>query len=140
MCGIVGILLAPHAVDPRRLAAVETMAATLHHRGPDCSGAWVDHDAGIALGHRRLSIVDLSEAGRQPMLSHSTRLVMTFNGEVYNFAELRPELECLGHRFRGQSDSEVMLSAFESFGIEEALKRFAGMFAIGLWDRKAVLH
>jgi asparagine synthase (glutamine-hydrolysing) len=141
MCGIVGILLAPHAVDPRRLAAVEAMAATLHHRGPDCSGAWVDHDAGIALGHRRLSIVDLSEAGRQPMLSHSTRLVMTFNGEVYNFAELRPELECLGHRFRGQSDSEVMLSAFESFGIEEALKRFAGMFAIGLWDRKGrILH
>jgi asparagine synthase (glutamine-hydrolysing) len=141
MCGIVGILLAPHVVNPRRLAAVEAMAATLHHRGPDCSGAWIDQDAGIALGHRRLSIVDLSEAGRQPMLSHSTRLVMTFNGEVYNFAELRPELECLGHRFRGQSDSEVMLSAFESFGIEGALKRFAGMFAIGLWDRKGrILH
>jgi asparagine synthase (glutamine-hydrolysing) len=141
MCGIVGILLAPHAVDPRRLAEVEAMAATLHHRGPDSSGAWVDHDAGIALGHRRLAIVDLSEAGHQPMLSHSARLVMTFNGEVYNFAELRPELEYLGHRFRGQSDSEVMLSAFESFGIEEALKRFAGMFAIGLWDRKRrILH
>jgi asparagine synthase (glutamine-hydrolysing) len=141
MCGIVGILLAPHAVDPRRLAAVEAMAATLHHRGPDSSGAWVDHDAGIALGHRRLAIVDLSAAGHQPMLSHSARLVMTFNGEVYNFAELRPELEYLGHCFRGQSDSEVMLSAFESFGIEEALKRFAGMFAIGLWDRKhRILH
>ena len=141
MCGIVGILLAPHAVDPRRLAAVEDMAATLHHRGPDSGGAWVDHDAGIALGHRRLAIVDLSEAGGQPMLSHSARLVMTFNGEVYNFAELRPELEYLGHRFRGQSDSEAMLSAFESFGIEEALKRFAGMFAIGLWDRKRrILH
>ena len=141
MCGIVGILLAPHAADPRRLAAVEAMAATLHHRGPDSGGAWVDRDAGIALGHRRLAIVDLSEAGRQPMLSHSARLVMTFNGEVYNFAELRPELEALGHRFRGQSDSEVMLSAFESFGIEEALKRFAGMFAIGLWDRKGrILH
>ena len=77
MCGIVGILLAPHAADPRRLAAVEAMAATLRHRGPDGGGAWVDHDAGIALGHRRLAIVDLSEAGHQPMLSHSARLVMT---------------------------------------------------------------
>jgi len=141
MCGIAGILLAPRSADPRRLAAVEAMAATLQHRGPDASGVWIDRDAGIALGHRRLAIVDLSDAGRQPMLSHGERLVMTFNGEVYNFAELRSELEARGHRFRGHSDTEVMLAAFESFGIETALKRFAGMFAIGLWDREGrVLH
>jgi len=141
MCGVVGILLASRSADPRRLAAVEAMATTLRHRGPDGSGIWIDRDAGIALGHRRLAIVDLTEAGGQPMLSHGGNLVMTFNGEVYNFAELRPKLEALGHRFRGRSDSEVMLAAFESFGIETALKEFAGMFALGLWDRRAqVLH
>jgi asparagine synthase (glutamine-hydrolysing) len=141
MCGITGILLAPHAADPRRLIAVEAMAATLHHRGPDGGGIWIDSDAGIALGHRRLAIVDLSEAGYQPMVSHDDGLVMTYNGEVYNFAELRLELEALGHRFRGHSDTEVMLAAFESFGIESALRRFAGMFALGLWDRRGrILH
>jgi asparagine synthase (glutamine-hydrolysing) len=141
MCGIAGILLASNAADPRRLAAVEAMAATLHHRGPDGGGVWIDSEAGVALGHRRLAIVDLSEAGHQPMLSHGEGLVMTFNGEVYNFAGLRTELEALGHRFRGHSDTEVMLAAFESFGVESALKRFAGMFALGLFDRKnRVLH
>src|SRR5580704_1881561 len=109
------------------------MATTLHHRGPDGGGIWMDRDAGIALGHRRLAIVDLTDAGHQPMLSHSNGLVMTFNGEIYNFAELRPKLESLGHCFRGHSDSEVMLAAFESFGIEAALRQFAGMFALGLW-------
>jgi len=141
VCGIVGIFLAPHAADPRRLAAIEAMAATLRHRGPDGGGTWMDREAGLALGHRRLAIVDLSEAGYQPMLSHGEGLVMTFNGEIYNFADLRPELEATGHRFRGHSDSEVMLAAFESLGIESALKRFAGMFALGLWDRRQrVLH
>jgi asparagine synthase (glutamine-hydrolysing) len=141
MCGIVGILLAPHTADPRRLAAVEAMAASLHHRGPDGGGIWTDVSAGLALGHRRLAIVDLSEAGHQPMLSHGENLVMTFNGEIYNFADLRQELEAKGHCFRGHSDTEVMLAAFESFGIEPALRRFAGMFALGLWDRRRrVLH
>jgi asparagine synthase (glutamine-hydrolysing) len=141
MCGIAGILLAPHAADPRRLTAVRAMAATLRHRGPDGGGIWIDSGAGIALGHRRLAIVDLSEAGHQPMVSHGDGLVMTYNGEVYNFAGLRSELEAVGHRFRGHSDTEVMLAAFESLGIETALQRFAGMFALGLWDRRGrVLH
>src|SRR3984893_7147336 len=141
MCGIVGIFLAPHAADSRRLAAIEAMAAVLRHRGPNGGGTWIDRDAGLALGHRRLAIVDLSEAGSQPMLSHGEGLVMTFNGEIYNFADLRRELEAVGHRFRGHSDSEVMLAAFETFGIESALRRFAGMFALGLWDRsQRVLH
>jgi asparagine synthase (glutamine-hydrolysing) len=141
MCGIAGILLSPSAAAPRRLAAVAAMTATLHHRGPDGSGIWMDRDAGVAFGHRRLAIVDLSEAGHQPMLSHGEGLVATYNGEIYNSAGLRLELESLGHRFRGHSDTEIMLAAFEAFGVEAALQRFAGMFALGLWDRtNRVLH
>ncbi|MBV8183317.1 MAG: asparagine synthase (glutamine-hydrolyzing) [Hyphomicrobiales bacterium] len=141
MCGIAGILLFPDGANPRRLAAVEGMADALYHRGPDGGSVWLDREAGIAFGHRRLAIVDLSEAGRQPMFSASERLVMTYNGEIYNFAELRKELEEQGHRFRGHSDSEVMLEAFEKYGVEASLARLAGMFAIGLWDRdERVLH
>jgi asparagine synthase (glutamine-hydrolysing) len=141
MCGIAGILLAPHAADPSRLTAVAEMTARLHHRGPEGDGIWIDREAGVALGHRRLAIVDLSDAGRQPMISHGGNLITTFNGEIYNFTELRAELEARGYRFRGDSDTEVMLAAFESFGIEPALNRFAGMFALGLWDRRnRVLH
>jgi asparagine synthase (glutamine-hydrolysing) len=140
MCGIAGILLT-RATNPRHLAAIDAMAATLNHRGPDGKGIWLDRDGGIALGHRRLAIVDLSVAGHQPMLSTDESLVMTFNGEIYNFASLRPGLVAKGHRFRGNSDTEVMLAAFESYGIEAALKQFSGMFAAGAWDRKdRVLH
>jgi asparagine synthase (glutamine-hydrolysing) len=140
MCGIVGILLHRHG-NPRCLGAIAPMAATLHHRGPDGEGIWLDPEAGMALGHRRLAIVDVSDAGRQPMLSGDETLVVTFNGEIYNFASLRPGLVAKGHRFRGNSDTEVMLAAFESYGIEAALKQFSGMFAAGIWDRKhRVLH
>lgn len=141
MCGIAGILLASSNADPRRLAVVRQMTQTLYHRGPDGSGLWADDPAGIALGHRRLAIVDLSESGHQPMISHGGDFVVTFNGEIYNFAELRTRLEDRGHRFRGHSDTEVMLTAFESFGVEEALDQFAGMFALAVWDRRhRVLH
>jgi asparagine synthase (glutamine-hydrolysing) len=141
MCGIAGILLGPRKADLRQLAAVKAMTGILLHRGPDAAGIWIDDEAGIALGHRRLSIVDLSEAGHQPMFSHDLRLVMTYNGEVYNFAGLRSELESLNHRFHGHSDTEVILAAFESLGVERALQRFAGMFALALWDRKSrILH
>jgi asparagine synthase (glutamine-hydrolysing) len=140
MCGIAGILLPPDG-DPHRLAWIEPMTATLRHRGPDADGFWAEPGAGLALGHRRLSIVDLSETGRQPMVSHSGDLVVTYNGEIYNFLELREELQAIGCRFRGTSDTEVMLAAFEHFGIEAALRRFAGMFAMGVWDRRhRVLH
>src|ERR1700716_409868 len=140
MCGIAGILLT-HAATPRHLAAIDAMAETLNHRGPDGEGIWLDRGGGIAFGHRRLAIVDLSDAGPQPMLSEDENLVTTFNGEIYNFTTLRPGLEAKGHRFRGNSDTEGMLAAFESYGIEDALKRFSGMFAAGIWDRKRrVLH
>ncbi|MGO4667688.1 asparagine synthase (glutamine-hydrolyzing) [Bosea sp. 2RAB26] len=141
MCGIAGIILPPDAADPGLLGAIKPMTASIRHRGPDSDGFWSDREAGVALGHRRLAIVDLTEGGHQPMLSHSGRLVMTFNGEVYNFHTLRRELEELGHSFRGGSDTEVMLGAIESWGLERALQRFTGMFALGLWDRRArVLH
>ena len=141
MCGIAGILLPPNNADPRRLAAAGAMAAALVHRGPDGGGIWQDKDAGIALAHRRLAIVDLSDAGKQPMVSHNKNLIVTYNGEIYNSAEIRAELEARGYRFRGASDTEIMLAAFECFGIEEALTKFAGMFALALWDRrKHMLH
>ena len=117
-------------------ARVEAMCRAIAHRGPDDSGTYVEASAGLALGHRRLSIIDLSPLGHQPMHSADGRYVITFNGEVYNFPDLRTELEALGHRFNGGSDTEVMLEAFAAWGLEQALTRFVGMFAFALWDRQ----
>jgi asparagine synthase (glutamine-hydrolysing) len=142
MCGISGFLDRRGVREPGEMEAiVSSMADALRHRGPDDSGTWVDAEAGIALGHRRLSIVDLSPAGHQPMLSACGRYVIIFNGEIFNFRALRPELEASGHRFRGHSDTEVMLEAIAAWGIEKAVQRFVGMFAFALWDRQArALH
>ncbi|HWO41355.1 MAG TPA: asparagine synthase (glutamine-hydrolyzing), partial [Candidatus Eisenbacteria bacterium] len=111
------------------------------HRGPDAGGVWKDPQAGIWLGHRRLSIIDLSPNGGQPMVSESGRWIIVFNGEIYNFQELRNELGARGHRFRGHSDTEAFLAAVEEWGLEEALKRSIGMFALAIWDRREMtLH
>ena len=134
MCGIAG-LLAPGGRDLE--ATAEGMAATLAHRGPDGAGVWADEAAGIALGHHRLAIIDLSEAGQQPMVSSCGRMVISYNGEIYNAPELRAELEGRGRRFRGHSDTEVLVEGAAEWGIEALLHRLIGMFAIAFWDREA---
>ena len=117
-------------------STLESMTATLSHRGPDSNGVWIDSEAGCGLGNTRLSILDLSADGYQPMASASGRYVITFNGEIYNFLELRRELEALGQSFHGGSDTEVVLAAVERWGVEPAVRRFNGMFALSLWDRR----
>jgi asparagine synthase (glutamine-hydrolysing) len=131
MCGLTGFI-APAASSEDLSRDVRRMRDALVHRGPDDAGEWIDADAGVALGFRRLSILDLSAAGHQPMVSRSGRYVATLNGEIYNFEELRRELD---GAWRGHSDTEVMLAAFDAWGVEAALQKFIGMFAIALWDR-----
>jgi asparagine synthase (glutamine-hydrolysing) len=137
VCGISGFLDQFGRFQSHELQGmVLEMMNTLQHRGPDDSGVWVDAQAGVALGHRRLSIVDLSPEGHQPMRSVCGRYVISFNGEIYNFKALRRELENLGHTFRGHSDTEVMLACISQWGLLSAVKRFNGMFAFALWDRR----
>ncbi len=111
------------------------MADSIFHRGPDDSGSWTDEQAGIAFGFRRLAIIDLTETGHQPMHSADGRYVIIYNGEVYNFLQLRQELIRKGHAFRGTSDTEVMLACMVEWGVENAIPHFNGMFAAAVWDR-----
>lgn len=140
MCGLVGFVDGDDARSTVVMQAiVGHMADTLAHRGPDDHGTWADGDAGIALGHRRLSILDLSAAGHQPMQSASGRFVIVFNGEVYNHLDLRQALQ--GRRgeapfWRGHADTETLLAAFDDWGIEATLRRCVGMFALAVWDRQ----
>lgn len=143
MCGIAGAIALKStpgiASDPLD-RVVERMAKCMTHRGPDGSGLWKSPTGLVALAHRRLAIIDLTDTGRQPM-DYAERYWMTFNGELYNFREIRPELRALGHSFRGESDTEVLMAAIAQWGIEDALKRCVGMFALAVWDaRDRVLH
>src|SRR5436190_8661983 len=129
MCGIVGFAQSRAAAQP----PLDAMVATLCHRGPDDSGTFRSDDQRVGLGHRRLSIIDLSAAGHQPMSSASGDVRLSFNGEIYNYRELRDELAALGHSFRSASDTEVLLAAYAEWGTE-CLTRLDGMFAISLFD------
>jgi asparagine synthase (glutamine-hydrolysing) len=140
VCGIAGFLDEERAGDPDWLARVATaMADSLAHRGPDRGAAWVDADAGLAFGHRRLAIVDLSPAGDQPMVSACGRYVIAYNGEMFNAAELRAGIEAARgpHRWRGHSDTEAMLEAVATWGVAATAQRLIGMFAFAVWDRQA---
>lgn len=137
MCGIAGaVAWHGRTTAESLLGAVSRMTAGVRHRGPDDVGHWVDTSSGLALGHRRLSILDLSPEGHQPMMSSRGRYIIVFNGEIYNYQDLRAELALHGCRFRGSSDTEVMLAAFEEYGFQAALTKFNGMFAFALWDRQ----
>lgn len=137
MCGIAGFLGRwPGGPAGQAEAIALRMASTMSHRGPDWRGAWADESAGVAFGHARLAILDVTPTGNQPMHSESGRYVITYNGEIYNHRRIRSELEADGHRFKGTSDTEVVLEAFTEWGIPRSLSKFVGMFAFGLWDRK----
>lgn len=137
MCGIVGYI-SSRSLDAK--AVMSAMSRTLAHRGPDAAGVWTDAGAGLCLGHRRLAIIDLSPNGEQPMVSASGRYVIIFNGEVYNFEDLRRDLDKemtpAGKSWRGTSDTEVVLEAIDRWGLPTALGKCTGMFAFALWDRR----
>ncbi len=133
MCGITGVI-GHQGVGLESI--LSTMVQAIRFRGPDDSGIWCDPVHGMGLGHARLSVLDLSPQGHQPMLSASGRYVLSYNGEVYNFSELREELKYTGANFRGHSDTEVMLAAIEQWGVTAAVTKFVGMFAFALWDRE----
>jgi asparagine synthase (glutamine-hydrolysing) len=136
MCGIAGILRRGDKNQAAMVECVTRMTAALAHRGPDAGAIWTDGAAGISFGHRRLSVLDLTAAGAQPMHSDCGRFTVTFNGEIYNHLDIRCELEAIGNapNWRGHSDTETLLYAVRTWGIERALQRFNGMFAFALWD------
>jgi asparagine synthase (glutamine-hydrolysing) len=140
MCGIVGMLMgaATRGIDT---VLASRAVDTLHHRGPDARGEWHDPQAGVWLGHRRLAVIDLSPSGAQPMHSRDGRYVLSYNGEIYNFAQLRASLHDAGVMLRGQSDTEALLESIARDGLAATLPRLNGMFALALWDRAtASLH
>ena len=130
MCGIAGFCGNPANWKEN----IERMNKRMYHRGPDSGGIWANEDASVVLGHRRLSIVDLSENGVQPMQSASGRYMCVFNGEIYNFKPLRKELIDAGHTFTTKADTEVLLHGYEEWGMDGLLKKVRGMFAFVIWD------
>ena len=132
MCGIVGFQSFRHFNTLKDMLPHATLC--LNHRGPDSSGTYFDPDAGVGLGHARLSIIDLSSAGHQPMISDDGDVIIIYNGEIFNFIEIRKILEKLGHSFKSATDTEVVLKAYLEWGTG-CLEKFIGMFAISIWDR-----
>jgi asparagine synthase (glutamine-hydrolysing) len=139
MCGLAGFFLPQGFAKADALATLTRMRDTLVHRGPDDAGVWLDSDAGIAMGHRRLAVLDLSPAGHQPMVSATGRYVLVFNGEIYNHLDMRRQVEDADppqSGWRGHSDTETLLAAIEQWGLQRTLQRCIGMFALALWDRQ----
>ncbi len=137
MCGITGFIEQPGGVPiDQQLASLRGMVRCLHHRGPDSNGVWQDAAAGLNLGHARLAIVDLTPSGAQPMHSADGRWVTVFNGEIYNFKEIRETLRARNHQFTGTSDTEVLLAGAMEWGVQETLARCVGMFALAIYDRQ----
>lgn len=137
MCGIAGLVIPGGADEAALTRRAGAMARAIAHRGPDGEGVWVDAAAGVALGHRRLAIIDLSDTGRQPMASACGRYVLSYNGEIYNHDDLRAGLLARGVTFQGRSDTEVLLALIARDGLVRALEAANGMFALALWDRQA---
>ena len=137
MCGVAGILSSEGAAHPEKRGELAAMLKAIEHRGPDGSGIWQDSRGYVALGHRRLSIVDLSPTGAQPMVTDGGRGALSLNGEIYNYVELRAELDSAGCRFHGHSDTEVLLNALRHWGVDKTLPRLVGMFAFAYWDDDA---
>lgn len=138
MCGFAKIIDTSGKTRPDELCVtVREMAETVRHRGPDDAGAWVDETSAVALGFRRLAILDLSETGHQPMVSRNGQLVLVFNGEIYNHRDLRSEVTTAGRdvEWAGHSDTETLLACFAAWGVTKTLERTVGMFALALWDR-----
>ena len=133
MCGFAGFLSSPVSSGEGN-AILDRMAASLNLRGPDEQGVWLSETGTVGMAHRRLAVLELGPQGRQPMISSSGRFVLAYNGEIYNFRQLKTELEKDGANFRGYSDTAVLLDTIERWGIEEALNRVVGMFAFALWD------
>src|SRR5947207_332622 len=136
MCGIAGMIDWRAATPADALRSIgEAMIESVRHRGPDAGDVWAEAEGGVALGHRRLAIIDLSPGGAQPMHSADRRFVIVFNGEIYNYRAIGRELAAAGHAPRGDSDTEVLLEACALWGVPAALERCIGMFAFALWDR-----
>ena len=137
MCGIAGFILNQPDKNKEELnSIINKMNNTIVHRGPDDAGIWCDENAGVSLGHRRLSIIDLSSAGHQPMISQNGRFIIVMNGEIYNHRDLSKEMNSLGYSFIGDSDTEVALACIQHWGVIKAMQKFVGMFAFGIWDRE----
>ena len=135
MCGVAGII--DYDVDEISIKVLKKITNSITHRGPDGEGFWIENDIGI--GHKRLSIIDLSDAGVQPMFSMDKRYVISYNGEIYNFLELRKELEKDGFVFNSRTDTEVVLNSFIKWGYK-SLTRFNGMYAFAIWDKSYLLQ
>ena len=134
MCGVAGFIASSEISKETAESIAIRMSSAIVHRGPDDHGVWFDESVGVTLAHRRLSILDLSPAGQQPMVSPSGRFVIVFNGEVYNHLEIRKKVQ--DSKFKGHSDTETLLAGIDAWGLEHTLRETVGMFALALWDRK----